>query len=195
MFFEEAQTRLIAILQDRTKPVAQRVSQYIEAANEYQKKLNKSDITKDVQWLKFDDISFDNFIIRFDTVNEMELLRQVWQDYKNDMKDILNENDYEIRLKEYMESADYRENDIEQLLVYFTFRYIMNSIYDSNIIVNAYLCVMFTLIVRDMNAVRFYKNGGHFTIEDQMDVARIFSKEVEHSEGNVELAKEEIIWG
>ena len=29
--FEEAQTRLIAILQDRTKPVAQRVSQYIEA--------------------------------------------------------------------------------------------------------------------------------------------------------------------
>ena len=111
------------------------------------------------------------------------------------MKDILNENDYEIRLKEYMESSDYRENDIEQLLVYFTFRYIMNSIYDSNIIVNAYLCVMFTLIVRDMNVVRFYKNGGRFTIEDQMDVARIFSKEVEHSEGNVELAKEEIIWG
>ena len=50
----------------------------------------------------------------------MELLRQVWQDYKNDMKAILNENDYEIRLKEYMESSDYRENDIEQLLVYFT---------------------------------------------------------------------------
>ena len=47
--------------------------------------------------------SFDNFIIRFDMVNEMELLRQVWQDYKNDMKDILNENDYAIRLKEYME--------------------------------------------------------------------------------------------
>ena len=44
----------------------------------------------------------------------MESLRQVWQDYKNDMKDILNENDYEIRLKEYMESADYRKNDIEQ---------------------------------------------------------------------------------
>ena len=75
MFFEEAQTRLIAILQDRTKPVAQRVSQYIEAANEYQKKLNKSDITKDVQWLKFDDISFDNFIIRFEDVYK----RQEWR--------------------------------------------------------------------------------------------------------------------
>ena len=29
-----------------------------------------------------------------------------------------------------MASSDYRENDIEQLLVYFTFRYIMNAIYE-----------------------------------------------------------------
>ena len=43
--------------------------------------------------------------------------------------------DYEKRMKEYMTSGDYRENDIEQLLVYFTFRYIMNAIYDSNIMV------------------------------------------------------------
>ena len=60
-------------------------------------------------------------------------------------------------MKEYMDSSDYRENDIEQLLVYFTFRYIMNAIYDSNIMVYAYLSVMFTMIVRDMNATRFYK--------------------------------------
>ena len=46
-------------------------------------------------------------------------------------------------MKEYMASGDYRENDIEQLLVYFTFRYIMNAIYDSNIMVYAYLSVMF----------------------------------------------------
>ena len=128
-------------------------------------------------------------------INEMELLRQVWQDFKDDMQTVLTEDDYEKRMKEYMASGDYRENDIEQLLVYFTFRYIMNAIYDSNIMVYAYLSVMFTMIVRDMNATRFYKNGGSFTIEDQMEVARIFSKEVEHSEENVEAAKEEIIWG
>ena len=106
------------------------------------------------------------------------------------MQSVLTEEDYEKRMKEYMDSSDYRENDIEQLLVYFTFRYIMYAIYDSNIMVYAYLSVMFTMIVRDMNATRFYKNGGSFTIEDQMEVARIFSKEVEHSEENVEAAKE-----
>ena len=89
---------------------------------------------------------------------------QVWQDFKDDMQTVLTEDDYEKRMKEYMASGDYRENDIEQLLVYFTFRYIMNAIYDSNIMVYAYLSVMFTMIVRDMNATRFYKNGGSFTI-------------------------------
>lgn len=194
-FFEEAQKTLIDILQDRSRPISDRVSDYIKKANEYQKKLNNSDVEKNVDWLSFDDITYENFAIRFDIINNMELLRQVWKDYKNDMSDILTEADYKSRLDEYMQSEDYRENDIEQLLVYFTFRYIMNAIYDSNVIVYAYLCVMFTEIVRDMNAVRFFKNSGHFSIKDQEETARIFSKEVEHSEGNVEMAKEEVIWG
>ena len=194
-FFEEVQRELIAILQDRTKPIGVRVDEYLDRANEYQKKLSQNDVEKHIDWLSFNDFSFEHFDIRFGIINEMELLRQVWQDFKDDMQTVLTEDDYEKRMKEYMASGDYRENDIEQLLVYFTFRYIMNAIYDSNIMVYAYLSVMFTMIVRDMNATRFYKNGGSFTIEDQMEVARIFSKEVEHSEENVEAAKEEIIWG
>ena len=194
-FFEEVQRELIAILQDRTKPIGVRVDEYLDRANEYQKKLSQNDVEKHIDWLSFNDFSFEHFDIRFGIINEMELLRQVWQDFKDDMQTVLTEADYEKRMKEYMASGDYRENDIEQLLVYFTFRYIMNAIYDSNIMVYAYLSVMFTMIVRDMNATRFYKNGGSFTIEDQMEVARIFSKEVEHSEENVEAAKEEIIWG
>ena len=34
-------------------------------------------------------------------------------------RQVLTEADYEKRMKEYMASGDYRENDIEQLLVYF----------------------------------------------------------------------------
>ena len=49
---------------------------------------------------------------------------------------------------------------------------------------------MATLVVRDMDAARFYRNGGKFTMSDRIDVARIFSKEVEHSEGNAQDLKE-----
>ena len=42
-----------------------------------------------------------------------------------------------------------------------------------------------------MDALRFFENGGHFALSDRIDLARIFSKEVEHSQENVALAEEE----
>ena len=50
------------------------------------------------------------------------------------------------------------------------------------------------LIFLDMDLVRFQKNEGTYTREDRIDVVRIFSKEVEHSEENVELAREECMF-
>ena len=120
-FFEEVQRELIAILQDRTKPIGVRVDEYLDRANEYQKKLSQNDDEKHIDWLSFNDFSYEHFDIRFGIINQMELLRQVWQDFKDDMQTVLTEEDYEKRMKEYMASSDYRENDIEQLLVYFTF--------------------------------------------------------------------------
>ena len=65
-----------------------------------------------------------------------------------------------------------------------------DNIYDYDILSYAKMIVMATLVVRDMDAARFYRNGGKFTMSDRIDVARIFSKEVEHSEGNAQDLKE-----
>lgn len=46
----------------------------------------------------------------------MELLRQVWQDFKDDMQTVLTEADYEKRMKEYMASGDYRETILSSFL-------------------------------------------------------------------------------
>ena len=64
------------------------------------------------------------------------------------------------------------------------------GINDYDILSYAKMIVMATLVVRDMDAARFYRNGGKFTMSDRIDVARIFSKEVEHSEGNAQDLKE-----
>lgn len=42
----------------------------------------------------------------------------------------------------------------------------------------------------DLDVVRYFKNGKHFSLADRIDVARIFSKEVEHSEANLDLLEE-----
>lgn len=89
-----------------------------------------------------------------------------------------------------MRSSDCSELGYEHLLVYFVYRYLMNAIYDYDILSYAKMIVMATLVVRDMDAARFHRNGGKFTMSDRIDVARIFSKEVEHSEGNAQDLKE-----
>lgn len=73
--FEEVQRELIAILRDRTKPIGVRVDEYLDRANEYQKKLSENDVEKHIDWLSFNDFSFEHFDIRFGIINEMELLR------------------------------------------------------------------------------------------------------------------------
>lgn len=191
---EESQEKMIGILQEKTKDFDQRIADFIDEANRIHNLINETSEEKNIAWLSFSDYSYDNFLCRFRAFSDMEVLGNEWADYKKDIELILNEKDYEKRILEYIDSKDYRQEHMDKLLVYFLFRYFMNSYYVSNAVSYAYLAIMFTLMVRDMNAVRFYKNGGHFSVDDQIDVARIFSKEVEHSEENVELAREEIIF-
>lgn len=54
-----------------------------------------------------------------------------------------------------MRSSDYSELGYEHLLVYFVYRYLMNAIYDYDILSYAKMIVMATLVVRDMDAARF----------------------------------------
>ena len=68
------QRELIAILRDRTKPIGVRVDEYLDRANEYQKKLSQNDVEKHIDWLSFNDFSFEHYDIRFGIINEMELL-------------------------------------------------------------------------------------------------------------------------
>ena len=56
----------------------------------------------------------------------------------------------------------------------------------------AKMAMTFTRVIRDIDAVRFDKNDGFFAREDRIDTARIFSKEVEHSEENVIFLEEEL---
>ena len=100
-------------------------------------------------------------------------------------------NDYFLA---FSQSEAYLERDYENLLVYFTFRYFMNSYYNMDVLSYGKLAVVFTMMLRDMDMLRFEENGGAFSRADRVDTARIFSKEVEHSEENVEYVREELMF-
>lgn len=210
-FMEQVQERAVGILQDRSRSIEERLCGFLafcssaqDVINHYQAKgdsallqipaehyaVEESVSGKDacVQWNRA--FSYTDFRERFSVFMEMEELDDEWVNTKREFGELFHEDTYEELLTAYLDSPDYSEIGYEQLLVYFTFRYLMNAVYDYDLISYARLVVVATLVVRDMDAVRFQRNGGHFTTFDRIDIARIFSKEVEHSEGNADALKE-----
>lgn len=206
-FMEKVQDTMLEILENRSKSIWDRMQDYLSFAQTVQETINKGDepgLTEDYktqalsQEKKLSDYSswnnFAGFSARFSIFEKMETLDAEWDKAKREIRDTLTEDSYTEKLQDFMKSEDMLEKDYEHLMTYFTFRYMLNSVYDSNVISYARLAVLFTLMIRDMDLVRYHLNGKHYALSDRIDVARIFSKEVEHSEDNVEYAREEIMF-
>lgn len=206
-FLEWVQEQAIAILQDRNRSVAERMRAFLAWCDEAQTVTNRYLAQEDGQvldqWrdeshsLSSEELrgiqrrfSYQDFIERFAIFVEMEELDDEWINTKKEFAQLFDEEHYEELLRVYLDSPDFGESGYENLLVYFVFRYFMNAAYDYDILSYAKMVVVATLVIRDMDAARYQRNGGHFTQFDRIDVARIFSKEVEHSEGNADDFKE-----
>lgn len=208
-FLEQAQNEAIAILQNRSISIEERMKQYLSYLTWVQEKINRTNVdageslayteeelAEDIPVMDFELLkqSFEQYEKRMDIFRELEVLDHEWEDVKLKMQEKLAPNTYHEYLNSFMGSCAYLEMDYENLLVYFTFRYFMNSYYNMDVLSYGKLAVVFTLMVRDIDMLRFEENGGAFSRADRMDTARIFSKEVEHSEENVEYVREELMF-
>ena len=204
-FVKAVMDKSLDILKDRSLDIRSRMKKYLMFVDACQEKMNAEEF--DIQGLdcltdnsfegvsELGDYSYEYFDKRFYPYDEMAPVSQEWLDTKEELLNCMTEESYCDTLKEYMLSNGYKDLDYEHLMVYFTFRYMMNAVYDFSVMSYAKLAVVFTLVIRDLDAVRYKKNNGKYTTEDRIDIARIFSKEVEHSEENFELAKEELLFG
>jgi lysine-N-methylase len=103
------------------------------------------------------------------------------------------EGTYEERLRAYLASrAGDTLDDYEFLLCYFVNRYFPRAAYDSDVLGKARLSLFGLLTVRDLDCARFHENGGRFSFSDRIDTSKIYSKEVEHSDENLDLIAEEL---
>lgn len=178
---EQMQKQAIALLQDRSRDIWTRMREYLLPICE-----DECDATG-----KY---TYQDFKSRYQTFAEMETLDEEWEIVKAQMEEHYTAETYNAILQQYLQSPACRESDYEQLMVYFTFRYLMNAVYDYDAASYRKLAVVFTLFIRDMDALRYHLNGGCYTRDDRVDVVRIFSKEVEHSEENIELAREAFLF-
>ena len=101
-----------------------------------------------------------------------------------------NEEFYLRKHKEFNEY--YKENlyKFKNIFVYFVFRYFMKAIFDYDVSAKIKLAIISTLMIKELAVVRFIENNNEFTEEDMVEVSRIYSKDIEHSDENIENLQE-----
>lgn len=84
-----------------------------------------------------------------------------------------------------------REYQYEHLAVYFTYRYYLKSCFDCDLLSRAVFTVVSVLVIRLFDMEK-YARTGQLTAEEQIEIVRYYSRELEYSLENLEALSEEV---
>lgn len=200
-----ARDHCIKLLQDRTVQFKDRIKNILQLSEQVQKELDghKKEQMSQVN-MGFDGFNsgimeknrHQFFMRRMEVLLGMEVMEEEWEEEIHNIACAFNEKLYESLYEEieecfltYMEG---RMQEYEHLLVYFIFRYVIQAVYDKQFLKRVKFCIACYLFIRDMDYTRFLLHKRQYTIEDRIDTARIFSRQVEHSEKCVDYLQKEI---
>jgi lysine-N-methylase len=212
-----ARNQAITILQNRSIRVEERVCACLEYAKKVQDCLNQDsivDIHKIPIELYFngttiveikavtEEKQYGLFLERLRLFSSLESIRAEWDELllsfqKRYMDSEVGRKQYISDRKAYDDllNNENREYEKEQLIVYYCFLCLARCVDDYDFLGKMKLAVTSFLMVRDMNTLRMAEQNGEFTVDDQVVTARIYAKEVEHSEWNLEYMADEFLFG
>lgn len=91
---------------------------------------------------------------------------------------------YRETSKSFWKSYGGREYEYEALLTYFTFRYFMKGVFDRDVLSKVKMGVVSTLMIMQCDMAVWKTGGGRLGLNEQVEIAHLYSREVEHSEEN-----------
>lgn len=213
---KNARDAAIGILQNREKEIFQRICEFMIYVKEAQSCLNKNEIEqipyhnvielveerkKLIDFTKKKKDLFLYFQKRMKSFSELDCMNEEWGNYLERLEILFLEEEkgrkrYENTLERFYTFI--KEKDMEylweQLMVYYAFLFLARCVDGLNFWGKAQFCVCSFLVIWDMALERFYQNGEFFTVDDCVDIVRIYAKEVEHSQENLEFLEEEFLF-
>ena len=138
----------------------------------------------------------------FQNQYQMEHLREDWESYLQEMEKLLYGNTNEkIDKKRYIEmiqefhawmAKEMPEYEIqyEQLLVYFISTYFCGAVYDGEAFAKAKMAAVSTLLIHELLMAQWIKKEKVLDINDVIDTVYRYSRELEHSDSNLNLIQE-----
>lgn len=127
-------------------------------------------------------------------VPEMEVLRPGWKEFLKERLDSLyissGENDYIYQKSEFDFYCPDWQIQEEQLLVYWIYTYFCGAVYDDEIFTKVKMAVVCTLFIHELDVGTYLKNEHHFNLNNQIQICYQFSRELEHSDLNLNKFQE-----
>lgn len=140
-----------------------------------------------------------------DLLDELEVLDDSWPEqiriYRRRLYDF--ETETSRKLREQAESQmNWTETEAEQLMVYFLFTYFCGAVYDGDVLAKTKMAVVSTLLIQEMELaalIEWETAKGEsmnpelmetFGLEERARIAWRFSRELEHSDLNLERMEE-----
>lgn len=191
--FDEAilqiQLYLLDLLKNKENPLEERIEKVYDIVQAIQDHLNQTGVISDT-W-------------QTDFVKKHHILRQMREEtYIRDWISIYKELDFmdpQIQKMFYdMEKTPFvtekrkmNESYIEKLMSYFIYRYFIKACEDDNLIDKVKFAILSCLMIEQMNE---YCKRSHI-LKTPQEVARVYSKEIEYSQENMDVIFEELLFG
>jgi len=142
-----------------------------------------------------DRIRYEKMKKWFSLFRKLEVLNESWPQYLGTLKRILFDagaESYEENRKafhRYLMEEEGRKRQweqwSEQLMVYFIFTYFCGAVYDGHPYVKAKFAAVCTILIQEMGQAVFKRNEGSLDFKEFVHLAHRFSREVEHSDLNL----------
>ncbi len=202
LYFELCQARdtAYALCQDRSMGIKHRAALLLDFSFALQKKLKKrkcADVTecyKDKEFLKKRAAGLEKKYSGYKKVQPMlkewlklydclEHIKPEWADMLAALNSLVDDGIQNVN--EVAALVNEREYEYEHLLVYYVYRYFLRAVFDEKLAEKVQLACA-ALIMQELLGCVYCRAEGSLTFERQITAMRIYSKETEHSEENLE---------
>ena len=153
--------RLFTLAQNREEPIKRRIEQILSACGAH-----VPDVPL-VHWAEF--------------YLSLERMDEAW----TGILEALREHADELPLDDFAAHMKGRETEYEQLLIYFLYRHVPTALDDGDVSSKAAFAVLSVRLLFSLGALHLLLHG-EFTVEDQIELCRLYSAEVEYSDDNMD---------
>lgn len=129
------------------------------------------------------DLNDDNLRQIVDIFAHTEPINGEWSEYINDLMSAVDEL--------LSVQAEFNDSHYEKLFIHIVYRHFIKSVFDGETDRWLFFCIVNLFFIHIMDRYTLYING-KYTLQDRINNVKLWSKQIEYSEENIEYIKNEM---